>query len=82
MNAQNLRKLAEKYEASELEKAEEAILAGETPDLEIDMTDPGAALTDISGALWIKRQSIEKGCPLTEALRAFTQRVRTCTGGV
>ena len=81
MNVQNLRKLAETYETSALEKAEEAILAGETPDVEVDMTDPGDALTNVSGALWIKRQTIEKGCPLNEALRAFTQRVRTCMGG-
>lgn len=67
--------LVENYTLEQLEKAENALLEEQTPEIEIGGEDEGEQLTHIYGAKWILEQ-MAKGEEFKAALRAFTQRVR------
>lgn len=71
-----IRQLAEKYSAAELEAAEAALLEERTPALTDAGDDAGDQLTNITAAIWIKREMEEKEIDLRTALRAYSQRVR------
>jgi len=67
--------LVENYTLEQLQKAEDAILEEQKPEIEIGGDDEGEQLTHIYGAKWILEQ-MAKGDEFKAALRAFTQRVR------
>ncbi len=63
------------YDLETLEQAEAAIEEGETPEIPVGGVDEGDQLTNVFGAIWIKKE-IEKGTEEKIALRAFTSKVR------
>lgn len=67
--------LVENYTLEQLQKAENAILEEQKPEIEIGGDDEGEQLTHIYGAKWILEQ-MQKGDDFKASLRAFTQRVR------
>lgn len=71
-----IRQLAEKYSIAQLEESEAAILEERAPAITDAGDDAGDQLTNISAALWVKREMAEKNIDLKTALRAYSQRVR------
>ena len=63
------------FDLETLERAEAAIEEGETPEIKVGGVDEGDQLTNVFGAIWIKKE-IEKGTEEKDALRAFTSKVR------
>lgn len=71
-----IRQLAEKYSIPQLEESEAAILEERAPAITDAGDDAGDQLTNISAAIWIKREMEEKSVDLKTALRSYSQRVR------
>ena len=71
-----IKKIAEKYTAAELQKAEEALLEELTPEIEIEGKDEGEKLTHIMAALWVKEEMEKNGLPVGKAVRNYTVKVR------
>lgn len=63
------------FDIEALRKAEQDLYEERTPEIAIDGEDEGEQLTHVLAAIWIKEQ-IESGMSETEAIRAYTQRVR------
>lgn len=66
-----------KIELEELRKAEELLAEEQDPHILIDGEDEGEKLTHVFGAIWIKEKAASGEMTEKEALRAFTQKVRT-----
>ncbi len=77
MHIPSIKKAVEQFTLPELQEAEAALLEEGIPAIAVDGADEGEKLTHIMAAIWIKNEMQEKGIAFTEALRAYTQRVRT-----
>lgn len=71
-----IKKLVETYSLEQVKKAEEELLNGETPSIEIEGSDEGEQLTHILGAIDILERVANDGKEVRVALREFTERVR------
>lgn len=71
-----IKKLVENHNIEELNKAEEALLEEQKPEIDIEGDDEGEQLTHIFGARFIL-EKMQAGMDFKEALREFTGKVRT-----
>lgn len=71
-----IKKIVEKYTLEELQKAEEAMLEEQTPEIEIEGEDEGEKLTHVLAAVWVKNEINTNGTEAMSAIRAYAQRVR------
>lgn len=71
-----VKKLVETYSLEEVSKAEEMILDGQLPEIEIEGEDEGEQLTHAFAAKYILER-IKEGVEFKDALREFTQKVRS-----
>lgn len=76
MKVPAIKKLVEQYTVAQLQAAEEMLMEEQTPSIEIEGDDEGEKLTHIMASIYIKTKMEEEALPFTQALRAFTQRVR------
>jgi len=77
MKLPSIKKLVESYSIPELQAAEEAILEGLAPAIEIEGADEGEMLTHIMAACFILEEMQSKGLEYNAALRAYSSRVRS-----
>ena len=70
-----VKNLVERYSLEEVSRAEEAILEGLTPEIEIEGEDEGEQLTHAFAAKFILEQ-MKDGTDFKTALRNFTSKVR------
>lgn len=77
MKLPSIKKLVENYQLPQLQAAEEAILEGLEPAIEVEGSDEGEKLTHIMAAAFIMEEMKSKGLEYNAALRAYTSRVRT-----
>lgn len=66
----------EQYTKAQLEAAEMALSEENTPEIHIPGDDEGEQLTHVLAAQFIK-EKMEEGMEYTQAVRAYSQRVRT-----
>ncbi len=71
-----IKEIVEKYTIAELQKAEEAILNEQTPEIEIKGDDEGEQLTHTLAGIWIRTKMNEENLEFPVALRLYTQKVR------
>jgi hypothetical protein len=71
-----IKKIVEKYTLEELQKAEEAMLEEQTPEIEIEGEDEGEKLTHVLAAVWVKNEIQTNGTEAMTAIRNYAQRVR------
>jgi len=71
-----IKKLVENHSIEDLNKAEEALLEEQKPEIDIEGDDEGEQLTHIFGARFIL-EKMQAGMDFKEALREFTGKVRT-----
>lgn len=76
MKIQAVKQLVEQYSLSEIIRAEEMILDGKVPEIQIEGEDEGDQLTHAFAAKYIL-EKMESGMEYKDALREFTQKVRT-----
>lgn len=76
MKVPTIKKLVEEYTVAQLQAAEEMLLEELTPAINVEGDDDGEKLTHIMASIYIKTKMEEEAMPFTQALRAFTQRVR------
>ena len=76
MKVPSIKKIVESYTVAEMQSAEEMLLEEQIPTIEVEGDDEGEKLTHIMASIFIKTKMEEEGMPFTQALRAFTQRVR------
>ncbi len=72
-----IKKLVENYSLAQLQEAETSILEEKTPFIEIEGDDEGEKLTHILASIYIKDRMEHHAIPFNQALRDFSQRVRT-----
>jgi hypothetical protein len=72
-----IKKLVETYTIAECKAAEEALLNGEIPAIEIDGDDEGEQLTHILGAIDVLERVHNENKDVRTALRNFFDRVRS-----
>jgi hypothetical protein len=77
MKLPSIKKLVESFSVSQLQAAEESILEGLEPAIEVEGADEGEKLTHIMAATFILQEMQSKGLEYNAALRAYTSRVRT-----
>ncbi|MDX5320729.1 MAG: hypothetical protein LPK45_06470 [Bacteroidota bacterium] len=71
-----VKKLVETYSLEEITAAEEALAEGLTPSIEIEGEDEGDQLTHAFAAKYIL-EKMQEGVDMKDALREFTQKVRS-----
>jgi hypothetical protein len=71
-----IKELVTEHASEVLEAAEEAILEGRSPVINIDGEDEGEQLTHIMAAIWVKKEMEKEGIPLNKAVRNYTVKVR------
>lgn len=71
-----IKKLVENHKLEELMAAEQAIVDGETPQIEITGEDEGEQLTHTLAAIEILSKVQMDGISTSQALRDYSQRVR------
>lgn len=76
MKIQAVKKLIEMHSLAEIAEAEQMILDGQSPSISIEGEDEGEQLTHAFAAIYILKK-MEDGLDYKEALREFTQKVRT-----
>ncbi len=76
MKVPALKKLVENYTLEQCIEAEQQLLEGEKPTIEIDGEDEGEQLTHILGAIDILTRVKEEGKDIKTATREFIDRVR------
>jgi hypothetical protein len=76
MKIPSIKKLVDACNIQQLQAAEEAILEGLSPEIEVEGDDEGEQLTHIMAALFI-REEMEKGADYLTALRTYSGRVRS-----
>lgn len=76
MKVPAIKKIVESYTVAEMQSAEEMLMEEQTPTIEVEGDDEGEKLTHIMASIFIKTKMEEEAMPFTQALRAFTQRVR------
>ncbi|MHB1279395.1 MAG: DUF6952 family protein [Bacteroidia bacterium] len=76
MKIQVIKKLVEQYSLTEIIRSEELILDGKVSEIQVEGEDEGEQLTHVFAARFIL-EKMENGIEFKEALREFTQKVRT-----
>ncbi len=76
MKIQAIKKLVETYRLNEIIQAEEFILDGKVSEIEVEGEDEGEQLTHVFAARFIL-EKMEGGMEFKDALREFSQKVRT-----
>lgn len=76
MQSSALKPLTEKYSLAQLQQAEEQLLEGIKPDIEIEGSDEGEQLTHVSAAIWILEDMNKNGVDFRTSLRNFMSKVR------
>lgn len=76
MQSSALKPLTEKYSLAQLQQAEEQLLEGIKPDIEIEGSDEGEQLTHVSAAIWILEDMNKNGIDFRTSLRNFMSKVR------
>ena len=76
MKVPAIKKIVESYTVAEMQSAEEMLMEEQTPSIDIEGDDEGEKLTHVMASIFIKTKMQEESIPFTQALRAFTQRVR------
>lgn len=71
-----IKKLVETYTLDEINRAEEMILDGQVAEIQLEGEDEGEQLTHAFAAKYIL-EKMETGMEFKDALREFTQKVRT-----
>ena len=71
-----IKKLVATYSVEQLQKAEEAILEEQSPDIEIEGEDEGEQLTHAMAAIWVINHMEKEGVPVGKAIRDYTVKVR------
>lgn len=71
-----IKELVSKHSSEELVVAEEAILEGLSPTINIDGEDEGEQLTHVMAAIWVKKEMEKEGIPVNKAIRNYTVKVR------
>jgi hypothetical protein len=77
MKLPSIKKLVESFSVPQLQAAEEAIMEGLEPAIEVEGSDEGEKLTHIMAAVFIIQEMQSKGLEYNAALRAYSSRVRT-----
>lgn len=77
MKVPAIKKLVENFKTEELEQAEETLLEEKQPDIEVDGEDEGEQLTHVLAAKFIIDDMHANGTQFKEALRKYTDKVRT-----
>lgn len=72
-----IKKLVETYSTAELEKAEVEIMEEQKPTIEVEGEDEGEQLTHVIAAAWIQNEMKNNNMEFKDALRKYTQKVRT-----
>lgn len=77
MNIASVRALVEaEHTVQTLQAAEEALLEGSTPSIEILGEDEGEQLTHVMAAKWVREHMAATNDDVMTSIRAYTQRVR------
>lgn len=76
MKVQAIKKIVEHYSLNEVIRAEEFILDGKITEIEVEGEDEGEQLTHVFAARFIL-EKMDDGMEFKDALRAFSQKVRT-----
>jgi hypothetical protein len=71
-----IKQLVESFSTAELQQAEEALMNEQTPAIEVPGDDEGEQLTHVLAAIEIQNH-MATGMAFPQALRQYTQRVRT-----
>lgn len=77
MNVAAIKKAVELYNLDELRKAEDDLLNEQALSIEIEGQDEGEKLTHILAAIFCKHEMHHAGINLNQALRLYSQRVRS-----
>ena len=77
MKIPSIKKLVESASIAELRAAEDALLEGLSPAIEVEGEDEGEQLTHVLAAIQILHAMQHDGLEFTAALRAYSARVRT-----
>jgi len=72
-----IKALVENASLAELQEAEEALIEEKQPAIAIGGADEGEQLTHVLAAIFILHEMKLKGIAFKDALRVYTQRVRT-----
>ncbi len=71
-----IRTLVENQKVENLKMAEDAIVNGNAPQIEIDGADEGEKLTHVMAAIWIMDTMAASGADFMTVLRQYSARVR------
>lgn len=77
MKIPEIKKLVESVSLDVLRQAEEDLMEEESLQIEVGGDDEGEQLTHIFAAIYILEQIQDEGMEFKQALRAYTQKVRT-----
>lgn len=72
-----IKKLVENYSLAQLQEAEATMLEEQKPFIEVDGDDEGEQLTHVLASIYIKNKMEHHATSFNQALRDFSQRVRT-----
>lgn len=72
-----IKKLVETYSTAELEKAETEIMEEQSPTIVVEGADEGEQLTHVIAAAWIQNEMKNNNLEFKDALRKYTQKVRS-----
>lgn len=76
MKVAAIKKLVERHSLDECLKAEQSLMNGDVPEIEIEGADEGEQLTHILGAIDILEHVARDGKDIHTATRDFIERVR------
>ncbi|MFN4972003.1 MAG: DUF6952 family protein [Bacteroidota bacterium] len=76
MKVAAIKKLVEQYTLEQCRKAEQSLMEGEVPEIEIEGADEGEQLTHVLGAIDILEHVALEGKDIKVAMRDFIERVR------
>jgi len=76
-----IKKLVDNYTLDELRTAENALYEESPLAIQVDGHDEGEQLTHILAAIWVLEKMQSDNLPYKDAIRAYTQRVRTSIDG-
>jgi hypothetical protein len=76
MDIKVIKELVVKYSVEQLQNAEEVLLEGNIPEIEIEGQDEGEQLTHVLAATFCQQEIKETGCTINEAIRAYSKKVR------
>jgi hypothetical protein len=76
MDIKVIKELVAKYAVEQLQNAEESLLEGNVPEIEIEGQDEGEQLTHVLAAIFCQQEMNETGCTINEAIRAYSKKVR------